>query len=92
MFLQKYLLERLNEADLRQHVFIPLMEKMGLSGTFEWHGGPGELGKDIVCWKEDDLGSRRNTAIVAKARRISGKVSSASEVAAQVNQAFSTSV
>lgn len=81
-------LRQMNEANLRQKVIIPLMEKLGFRGVHEWHGGVGELGKDVVGWKEDAFGDRINVAVVAKATRISGAV--VHEVTRQVRQAFNT--
>jgi len=83
-------LRGMKEDALRQQVIMPLMERMGYRDVFEWHGGAGELGKDIVGWKEDDFGNRQNTAIVAKAAKVSGTAKSANEVTTQVRQAFNT--
>lgn len=79
----------MNEADLRKKILIPLLGKMGYEDAFEWHGQGGEIGKDVVAWKPDDLGNRRNIAIVAKAGRISG-ASAVGEVCTQVAQSFSS--
>jgi hypothetical protein len=83
-------LQQMDEASLRQVVIIPLMEKMGYGAVFEWHGGPGELGKDVVGWKANQLGNRRNTAVVAKVSRMSAN-NQLMDVATQVSQAFNTS-
>ncbi len=90
MILSEEQMWQMNEAELRRMVIMPLMEKMGYRGVFEWHGGAGELGKDVVGWRENDLGTRRNRAVVAKADRISG-AQAVGVVATQVNQAFNTS-
>lgn len=82
-------LRQMNEADLRQHVIMPLMERMGYRGVHEWHGSVGELGKDVLGWKEGDFGDRTNVAVVAKAARISG--ATVHEVTRQVRQALNTS-
>ncbi len=82
----------LNESDLRRHILIPLLKAMGFHDVFEYHGGAGEQGKDIVCWMSDKLGTRINLAIVAKAAPITGKVSvskgTAAEVRMQIEQCF----
>jgi len=68
--LTKESIEQMNESDFRSLVLTPLLKAMNYKGVFEWHGGPGELGKDIVCWHIDPLSqTRRNLAIVAKAKR-----------------------
>lgn len=81
-------LRDMSEADLRRRVIMPLMEKMGYRGVHEWHSAVGELGKDLLGWKEGDFGIRINLAVVAKADRISG--STVKEVGRQVRQAFNT--
>ena len=83
--------EKMTEDDLRKKVLIPLFEAMGYKDVFEYHGGVLEQGKDIVMWKEFDFGKRVNYAVVAKAKRISGKASgsgSAGEAVTQVRQAL----
>ena len=79
---------QMEESDLRQKVIVPLMEAMGFRDVFETHGSR-ERGKDVVGWKEAQLGSREYTAVVAKAKRFSGS-SAAGDVAKQVNQAFNS--
>lgn len=82
----------LKENDLRKYVLIPLLKAMGFQDVFEYHGGAGEQGKDIVCWSPDKLGVRSNLAIVAKATPITGKASvskgTAAEVRMQIEQCF----
>jgi hypothetical protein len=68
--------DTMDEATLRTHVLIPLLREMGYQDVFEYHGGAGEQGKDIVCWKPEDLGSRENLAIVAKASQMTGQAKS----------------
>lgn len=89
MILTEQSIANMKEDDLRRDVIVPLMKAMGYHGVFEWHGGAGELGKDIVGWKENDLGSRRNKVVVAKADRISG-AGAVGEVTTQVRQSFNT--
>jgi hypothetical protein len=80
--------DQMKEAEFSKEVLQPLLKAMGYKDVFEYHGGSGEKGKDIVCWEVDELGLRRNMALVVKAVRLSGKVAVASEVAAQIQQAF----
>jgi hypothetical protein len=84
--------EAMKEAEFREHFLKPLLTAMGFKDVYLYHGQSGELGKDIVCWKEDASGSRRNYAIVAKATRLSGRAAVAhntvGEVSTQVSQAF----
>ena len=57
---------KMDEATLRVKVLLPLLRAMKYRDVHEYHGGSGEKGKDIVCWKQDELGCRVNLAIVAK--------------------------
>jgi Restriction endonuclease len=86
-------IQNMNEDELRKQVLIPLLKAMKFNNVVETHGA-GEKGKDIVCWKPDELGARVNYAIVAKAARLSGKVSghrgSVNEVHMQIQQCFGT--
>jgi hypothetical protein len=89
MRITKNQIESMNEATLRRRILIPLFRKMQFQDVFEYHGGAGEQGKDIVMWKSDELLSRVNHAVVVKATRISGKAagkSSAAEVRFQIEQ------
>jgi hypothetical protein len=63
---------------------------MGFRDVVEYHG-PAEKGKDIICWRPDDLKTRQYYAVILKTVGIHGSVGksgSASEVLAQVRQAF----
>jgi len=88
-------LKKLNEAQLREQVLVPLFRAMRFQGVHHYHGGDQERGKDIVMWLPQPVGDRLNYAVVAKAKKISGRASrsnrrseSAAEVAFQVSQCF----
>jgi hypothetical protein len=87
----KQQVQKMNEKDLRNLVLIPLLRAMKYQDVQEYHGGR-EFGKDIVCWKNNDLGYRKNLALVVKAIPISGKSSvhlaTAGEIQTQINQCF----
>ena len=53
---------------LKKEIVIPLLNGMGFKDVIDFHGGAGEQGKDIVCWKSDDLDNRTNYAIVLKSK------------------------
>lgn len=80
-------LRSLKERKLREDILLPLLEKLDYRDIAHTHG-PRELGKDITCWKPDELGSPHNVAIVAKAGKITGKVSK--EAGDQVTQALNS--
>jgi hypothetical protein len=92
LMLTKNNFRQLNEADLRKEILIPLFRAMGYKDVYEYHGGAGEQGKDIVCWKLDELGSRENLALVVKATQMTGKAQvnkgTAGEVQTQIRQCF----
>ncbi len=87
----KYQVQQMNEKDLRNLILIPLLRAMKYQDVHEYHGGR-EHGKDIVCWKNNDLGYRKNLALVVKAQPVSGKAkvdkATAGEIQTQINQCF----
>jgi hypothetical protein len=86
-------LRELNENELRTQVLIPLFKAMGFQDVKHFHGGSLEKGKDIVMWETDKFRERMNYGVVAKATKISGKVtgkSSASEVYMQIEQCLNS--
>src|SRR5258706_15994129 len=92
MALSRAQLASMKEDQLQQEVLIPLFRSMGFRDV-HLHQGSSEIGKDIVMWKEGDLGERVNYAVVVKAKKITGKArgkSSAAEVRFQLEQAFGT--
>ncbi len=80
-------IQRCDEATLRKEVLYPLLQALGYSEVFEWHGGAGELGKDLVAWKSNDLGHRENLAVVAKATAIKTNPQ-IQDVITQIRQSF----
>ncbi len=83
--------QQMNEKDLRQIVLIPLLRTMGYQDVHEYHGVR-EYGKDIVGWKNNELGYRKNLTLVVKAKPVSGKSkidkATAGEIQTQINQCF----
>jgi len=65
---------------------------MKFKDVMYYHGGAGEKGKDIVCWKDDEIQARLNYALVVKSQKIIGQAKSAKgtagEVATQIQQVF----
>lgn len=90
MFTKKQV-QQMKEEDLRRKVLIPLLQAMKYQDVQEYHGGK-EFGKDIVCWKSSDLGSRKNLALVVKAVPVTGKAKvdkgTTGEIQTQINQCF----
>ncbi len=90
--LTKENIQQMDEAALRKEVLLPLLTAMGFNDAYEYHGGSGEQGKDIVCWLPDKLDTRENFIIVAKAAQMSGKAQAnkgtAAEIQMQIRQCF----
>src|SRR5579863_6314596 len=88
----KQQVQQMSEDDLRKKVLIPLLKAMDFQDVYEYHGGSGEQGKDIVCWRANELGNRVNWAFVVKAATVSGKASinkgTAGEIQTQIQQCF----
>jgi hypothetical protein len=81
--------ESLDEDAFRKIVLVPLLSRLGYREIVEYHGGSAEKGKDIVCWYDDPMESRRYVALVVKKGDIHGAVGkkgNASEVLYQVQQ------
>lgn len=60
---------KMHESELRD-LLIRLFVKMGYQEVELYHWGPLEQGKDIVMWKYDEAGVRRNFGVVVKAGRV----------------------
>src|SRR5579859_6895528 len=67
-------LQSLSERDLLERVMPPLLESLGFSRVDLVHG-PHEMGKDLVCWRQDAFGRPEVTAVQVKRFRPSAKVS-----------------
>jgi hypothetical protein len=83
-------LSELSEKQLRETLLVPLLARLGYKAVTVYHG-PQERGKDIICYRQDQLGDREYLAVVAKAADLNGAVSSSDglrEVLHQVLQCF----
>ena len=80
--------QNMSEKDLRQQVLIPLLQSMNFQGVCEYHGR-NEFGKDIICWKVDELANRDSLALVVKAVTVSGQSKDCADIENQVRQCFS---
>ena len=47
---------KMNENDITKEVLMPLLMRIGW-GRVDFHGGPYEEGKDVICWRRDELDS-----------------------------------
>ena len=84
----------LKEAKLTLDVLVPLFKAMGFSKV-EYHGGPFEKGRDLIMWREDELGDDELIVVQVKRWKTSSSSSSErsfSEVVNQLQQASEESV
>ncbi|WP_220200364.1 hypothetical protein [Ktedonospora formicarum] len=84
----KQQIQAMHEEDLRNKVLVPLLWAMKYEGVHEYHG-TNEFGKDIICWKLDELNNRECLALVVKAVQISGQSKASADIENQVRQCFS---
>jgi hypothetical protein len=82
---KKDILKSINEAEFRQDIIVPLLNKMGFKSPVEYHGA-NEKGKDIICFDYDKLGEQRFMAVVAKTGDLTGSASTNSGLMNVVNQ------
>ncbi len=84
-------LRNMKEAELQKYFLQPLLSSMAFQDVSIYHGSH-EKGKDIICWRRDELGCRRNLALVVKAVRLTGQAKvtkgTLSEVSTQIQQCF----
>ena len=84
------LLGNLTEDQLCRRVIMPLLTAIGFLDV-TYNGGPQERGKDIYCWRADELGAHQWLAVLAKAGDVTGAAagnSSTLAIAAQMRQVF----
>lgn len=58
-------LQALSERDLTEQVLVPLFGALGYQRV-EYSGGPTEQGKDLTCWKRDEIGDVELTVVQVK--------------------------
>lgn len=83
------ILQGLSEYDLTIRVLQPLFQSFGYEKV-EYHGGPDEEGKDLICWKLNELADDELAVVQVKKYRSSKRASdtrSFSELVTQLSQA-----
>jgi hypothetical protein len=82
-------IQSMSETDFTKAVLIPLFEAMGY--RVDYHGGPNERGKDLICFKEGEFGDQEITAVQVKKTKPTSVASdvrnSFSEIITQLQQA-----
>ncbi len=84
------IVESLSEDEFRKDVIIPLLSKMGFKAPIHYHG-PGERGKDIICFDYDKLGEQRFLVITAKSTNLNSNAADDKglmNIVTQVQQSF----
>jgi len=84
-------LKAASERVFCEDFLVPLFRAMGFQDVVYWHGGPLERGKDLVMWAPGPLGQRVYYGVVAKVKKITGKVAMQHEVLQQIQQALANS-
>jgi len=77
-------LTALSEEALTKDVLIPLFKSLGYTKV-DYNGGPYEIGKDLICWKKDEIGEVELMVCQVKKYQISAK-------SADVDKNFATIV
>ncbi len=86
--LQSHVLS-LKENDFTKQILIPLFKQLGYERV-DFYGGPNEEGKDLICWKRDELGMVDLSVVQVKYYKPTAKAGdnkSFSEVITQLQQA-----
>lgn len=79
------MLQSLSEKDLTLNIIVPLLKAIGYE-KIEYHGGPYEIGKDIICWGIDEIGLTKLTVVQVKKYKIESSSSAKNSFAGVVNQ------
>lgn len=89
---EKHTLKRLyskfgemSEKDFTLKVVCPLFESLGYE-VVDYYGGVNEIGKDVICWREDDFGDPELAVIQVKMFKLSANAASDKALAGVVNQ------
>lgn len=78
-------LQGLSEQALTCDILIPLMRALGFE-RIDYHGGPYEGGKDLICWRTDELGDAELAVAQVKRYRLTPKALSSRSFMGVVNQ------
>ena len=81
------MLQKLSEQELTKKFLIPLFESkgMGYKSVRRTHK-PSEFGKDMICYKDEEIGRRKFTCVQAKATKI--RTGDVDGILRQINEAF----
>lgn len=86
-------LQAMSEAEFTELALIPLFKSMGFK--VDYHGGPSEGGKDLICRKGGDFGFHEISVVQVKkttASAAAGKSNSFSGIVTQLQQAVEKKV
>jgi len=87
-------LQDISESDLTKRFLIPLFKSFGYDSV-EYYGGQFEGGKDLICWRKDELNTTELAVVQVKKFKFSAAASnkrSFGEVITQLQQASEKSV
>ena len=78
-------IKNMREDDFTKDILIPLFYKLGYEKVI-YNGGVNENGKDIICWKTDEIGDKEVTTVQVKMKDLSTSSSSNSSFSTVINQ------
>src|SRR5262245_45981445 len=82
------------ERDFTARILVPLFKALGYT-TVDFHGGPDEQGKDLICWRVDELDEVELAVVQVKRYKPSRRArdgQSFSEIVTQLSQCIETAV
>ena len=78
-------LQKYDEKFLTENILIPLLCSLGYYKV-DYHGGPYEEGKDLICWRNDELGQTELAVAQVKRYKPSARASDNQSFMEVVNQ------
>jgi hypothetical protein len=78
-------LQKFDEKFLTENILIPLLCSLGYYKVY-YHGGPYEEGKDLICWRNDELGQTELAVAQVKRYKPSARASDNQSFMEVVNQ------
>jgi hypothetical protein len=78
-------LQELSESALTREVVGPLLKSFGFS-SIDHHGGPYEIGKDVIAWRLNELGERELAVVQVKLQSPGAKADSKNSFGGLITQ------
>lgn len=75
----------MSEAEFTENVLSQLFRNLGYERV-DYHGGPDERGKDLICWGTDEVGDVRLTTVQVKKYRLTTNAAKTTAFTGIINQ------